>query len=233
MRILQTNNRYNHKPFTGRGASLYAGVGDGPDAVQFRKLRILGCRFVRGSGFTISNGLKKACILAQAADPTNNLAYTVPPEWQDQTVWIQVRTFWDHVENTHNFDPLRLGVDDAGEIVPEIHGEGKIIAADKRDGGIYAMRVAYIPTTHGTPPDELVIRKTAGPGSLADVATEYDSIQNTRNYTIETEALTDAATYTFALIAKSGSTELQLDTITFVADAAGPPTPTGLTLTAY
>lgn len=230
MRILHKNNRYNHHPFSGCGASLYAGIGATAAAVQFRKLRILGCRFVRGSGFTIATGLRKGCFIAQTTDPTAEFTYSVPAGWHDQTVWIQVRTFWNDCENVHNFDPLRLDLSVAGALDLEIHGTGEIIAADKRDGGIYDLRVTYTPASHGVQPTELLIRQTAGPGSLADSTTPY---RNTRNFTISTDALTDGASYTFALVAKNGATELQLDTITFTADAAGPPAATILSLTAY
>lgn len=230
MRILQKNNRYNHHPFAGRGASLYAGIGDGPDAVQFRKLRILGNRFVRGSGFTIADGLRKCCILAQATDPTASLTLAVPAEWQDQTVWIQVRTFWNHCESTHNYDPQRLDITTEGEVDQVIQGTGQILAADKRDGGIYSLRVTYIPASYGVQPTELLIRKTAGPGTLADVTTPYVDV---RNFVLETDALTNGQSYTFALIAKHDSIELILHSITFTADAAGPPAPSILSLTAY
>ena len=230
MRILQKNNRYNHHPFAGRGASLYAGIGEGPDVVQFRKIRILGNRFVRGSGFTIADGLRKCCILAQATDPTASLTLAVPAEWQDQSVWIQVRTFWNHCESTHNFDPQRLDVTSEGELNQTIQGTGRIVAADKRDGGVYELRVTYTPASYGVQPTELIIRQTAGPGSLPDVSTPY---VDTRRFTLETDPLTDGQSYTFALIAKHDTVELTLDSITFVADAAGPPAPSILSLTAY
>lgn len=236
MRVLHPNNRYSHRPYSGRGASLYASVGSGPgvdpgpNSIQFRKIRVLGSRFVRGSGFTIGAGVRKTCALDQINDPTAEFNYTRPLEWFGRIVYVQVRTFWHDVELVSNYDPVRLDFTEAGEIDLAIHGTGYVIAADKRDGGIYRIRFTYAPASHGVQPLLMVIRKTAGPGTLADETTAY--LTGQQSYSIDTAALTDGASYTFALVAKNDTVELIVDTITFTADAAGPPAPSGLTLVA-
>jgi len=235
MRIFGPPLAFNHHPITGRGAALYVGVGNidgsdpGPDSVIFRKLRILPRKWVRGSGFSIGDGLVKTAMIASTADPTAELTFAVPAGWYGRVVYVQVRTWWECCENLHNSQPLRLHITDEGEIDPIIYGTGNIIAADKRDGGIYRVRCAYYSSPDGTQPTTMILRKTAGTGTLADVEIEYDPAR--RRYNFDTAALTDAGSYTFAFLAKSGSVELTLDTITFTADAAGPPAVTALSLT--
>lgn len=235
MRVIGKSLGFNHHPLTGRGAALYAGVGPedgsdpGPDSVVFRKLRILPRKWIRGSSFSIGEGCIKTALIATTSDPTAELNYSVPEAWHGRIVYVQVRTWWDCCENIHNYQPLKLDIDGDGELVGTIYGTGNIIAADKRDGGIYRVRCAYYPSPDGTQPTTMILRQTAGPGSLADVELDFDS--RTRKYNFDTEALDDTEEYSFDFIAQNGSTELVLDSITFTADAAGPPAPTGVSLT--
>ena len=236
MRVLSQHLGFNHHPLDGRGAALYVGVGPedgsdpGPDSVVFRKLRILPRKWIRGSGFSIGDGCVKTALIATTSDPTAALTYSVPEAWHGRIVYVQVRTWWNCCENIHNTDPLRLDFTDDGELDQVIHGTGTIIAADKRDGGIYRIRAAYYQGLGGTEPTTILIRQTAGPGSLADVETDY--IAGKRVYDLDTAELTDGEEYTFAFLAAAGAVELILDSITFTADNAGPPSPTGLALTA-
>lgn len=233
-RVLGKNVRSNHKPFSGRGASLYVGVGPidgsdpGPDSVVFRKLRMLGVNMVKGSTWSIADGIIKSSRLAHVADPTTQFSFATPAAWLGRIVYLQVRTHWDDCETTINPDPVRLDFTDAGALDDVIHGTGEIVSAEKRDGGTYRLKTRYYKATDGTQPLALLIRKSAGPGTLADVALEYSS--DLSDYTFTTAALTDATSYTFQLIAQAGSVELILDSITFTADAAGPPAVSGLSL---
>lgn len=234
MILLAKHMIFNNKPFSGRGASLYASVGSGPgvdpgpDSIRFRKLRILGSgRHLQGTGFSLGGGLIKTTRIDHVADPVKQFAYTIPAGWLNRIVWLQVRTHWDDCENTSNADPYRLDLTAGGAEDPHIHGTGVILSAEKHDGGIYRLRVSYTPVNHGTQPALILIRKSAGPGSLADVSSNY--FADTRIYQLDTVALTNATSYTFQAIAKNGSVELILDSITFTADASGPPAPTGLT----
>lgn len=235
MRLMSRKMMYNHKPVSGRGAALYAGVGPidgsdpGPESVVFRKMRLLPAKWIRGSSFSIGDGLIKCAILATASDPDDSISFTKPAAWNGRIVYLQVRTWWENCENVHNTNPVRLDFTAGGLIDSKIHGTGSIISTVKEVDGIYAIRVAYYPALDGVQATSLVIRKTSGPGTLADVSVTYDA--RARAFTIRTAELTNGGSYTFALVAKSGSVELQLDTISFTADAEGPPAVTNLTLT--
>lgn len=231
MLVMSEEMRFNHRPFVGRGASLYAGIGPTGDSIKFRRLRVMGCDFVIGSTFSLPAFLRKCTFIAQVNDPTNTFTYPRPPEWLNQTVWVQVRPFWNGVELPSNYDPIRLDFTTEGAIDPELHCTGEILTAAKRDGGVYRLTTIFTPASHGVQPTSLLIRKTAGPGTLADVSTSI--LIRARSYKFDTAGLTDGQSYTFALIATDGTTELQLDTITFTADAAGPPAATALSLTEY
>lgn len=232
MHFVNRRNRFSQRPFKERGASLYAAVGSGPgvdpgpDAIQFRHLRVAGQPILAGPNYP---GAKIGTWVAQTLEVTPEIALNVPAEWLNRIVWIQVRTCWSDCELDHNSDPLRLDFTTLGALDQVIVGTGRIIAADKRDGGTARIRASYFPTTNGIQPTAILIRKTSGPGTLADVTSVYDPEK--RNYELTTAALVDEAVYTFALVAKNGAVELQLDTITFTADNAGPPAPTGVTLT--
>ena len=228
---------FGHHPFAAgeRGASLYVGVGPedgsdpGPDSVKFAVQRAIGSKWIRGPEFHFGDGVSKGCIGAQTTYPTAEIEYEFPAEWHGRVIYCQVRTWWNHCELPHNTSPLRIDFTDAGELDPLIYGTGRILGADKRDGGIYRVRTVYTPSTSGTQPTILLLRKTAGAGTLADVELEYDD--TVREYEFDTEALTDDEEYTFAFVAQAGSVEATLDTITFTADAAGPPAPTSVTIT--
>lgn len=230
MRVNQPTNRFIHRPFQGRGASLYVGIGATSDAIVYHKCRVMGGQWTKGpGGFTIAQGLSKHCFVAQTDENTPQFDYTFPPAWNGERVWIQVRTFWNDTELPVTHGAVAIDVDLGGELDTPINTTGTIIAADKRDGGVYRIRCRIQLAIDGLQPDTLLIRKTAGSGTLADVTTTLRS--GVRYYELDTAALTNAGSYTFALIAQNGSAEQQLDTITFTADAAGPAAPTGLTLT--
>ncbi len=233
-RVLGKNVRANHQPFSGRGASLYAGVGSGvgidpgPNSVVFRKLRTLGGNICKGSGWSIANGINKTCRIAHVSDPTSVFSYAVPAGWHDRIVYLQVRTHWSNCETVINPDPVRLDFTNLGAVNPVIHGTGEILSAEKRDGGVYRILTRYYAVLDGTQPTSLVIHKSAGTGTIADVTATYDPDQQT--YIFDTPALTDAAAYTFQFKATNGAVTLTLDSITFTADAAGPPAATSVTL---
>jgi hypothetical protein len=234
MRVLGRNVRANHHPFTGRGASLYVGIGPsngsdpGPESVVFRKLRVLGGSIVKGSGWSIADGINKTCRISHVSDPTSVFSYEFPAGWHGRIVYLQIRTHWDDCETVINPDPVRLDFTSGGDLDPTIHGTGTIISAEKRDGGVYRIRTRYTRALDGTQPLILLLRKSAGTGTLADVELDYSADKT--DYKFDTAALTDAGSYTFQFVAQNDTIELVLDSITFTADAAGPPAVTGLTL---
>lgn len=237
MILLARKMIFGSRPFAGRGASLYASVGSapgvdpGPNSIVFRKLRILGNgRHLQGSGFSLGDGLVKTTRLDHVADPVTSFSYSVPAEWHDRIVWLQIRTHWDDCENPTNTDPYRLDLTDTGAEDPSIHGTGSILSLEKRDGGIYRFRINYTPANHGIQPTAIVIRKSAGTGTLADVEGEY--FDGTFIYTIDSAELVDGEAYTFQALAQNGAVELLIDSITFTADNAGPPAAGGFTLSA-
>jgi hypothetical protein len=236
MRLLSRKLIHIRRPFANRGASLYAGVGSGPgvdpgpNSVVFRNFRVIPPGLhLRGHAWSINDGINKTARVAHLADPNHSFTYAIPDAWKTRIVYLQVRTHWHDVENSCNPDPYRIDLSSDGSLDAQIHGTGRIINKEKHDGGVYRLRVAYVPATHGVQPTTILIRKSSGPGTLADVTAAYTGQSQ---LTFDTAALANATTYTFQAYAKSGSVELLLDAITFVADAAGPPAPTGLTLRA-
>lgn len=262
-RVPQRLQAFSHLPFDGgRGVSLYLGIGSGPgvdpgpNSVKFRSLRLIPQRrkdrhkrgpvFVRGSGFDYGNGVQKTSAVAVVKHPTAAISYSLPTALADRIVYLQVRVHDQHVENTTNFRPIRLNLDGDREHSDEILGSGRLMSIEKRDGGGVLIRFVYDRDRNGIQPTEFVLTKTSGPGTVADVTTTYYGPSSfhpfgRRSYEIESPALTDGASYVFQILARNGATTKALvgnagggsANINVTADAAGPPAPTNLTITAH
>lgn len=235
MRIISRKAVFNHHPFSGRGASLYVGVGTDPNGVVFRRLRALSPRWIRGTGFPAGDGVRKGAFVAQVTDAEQTLSVPLDPAWAEETIHMQVRTFATNVENITNYRPQRIGFDDELEPDTELHCSGNILAANKLDGGHYRIRFAIVTALTGVRPVQFRIVKTSGPTSVADAvivpSTFGGVVQRDFSAVVPAEGLSglqDGGEYTFALVAENGAVTKTLDTHTFTADNAGPPAPTSL-----
>jgi hypothetical protein len=213
-------------PFEGAGVSLYAGVG----AIRYRNPAVIGAAVLpSGSGKLGKNPIPRTERLAFVADPDTELRYTLPAEWLGQTVLLNLRPFADGIENDGGA-AQQITLDGAGELVSEIRGTAILIGDPlPLDGGGVRIRFRFFPSIEGIPPEEFHAIKTAGSGTVEDGTVAY--ARNQKIYEIDTPALTDGGSYTFKIQAVAGTTVADLITgIAIVADAAGPPAASGLTI---
>lgn len=229
MRILSHRSLRGHRPFNGTGASLYIGSGSpdpGPESVLFRRHRLARGRFLQGPESTIGDtGVNKTARVASVNDPTDEIPYTLPAGLASQTVYVQVRTFKDDVENETNFRPLRMELDGSLEDATAIHGTALLLDYEPLAGGIVRIRFVWIPARTGVQPTQFVAVRTAGPTSPAN-ATVAATLRG-HTYEIDTPALSDSAPYTYKIRAENGATTLDVLTgIAIQADATGPTAPT-------
>jgi hypothetical protein len=234
MRIVPTRATRSNCPFQGKGASLYLGGGNpdpGASSILFRNLRAWPLRgqFTAGAGSKIGGtNTQKTARVASVADPTAAFAYAVPGTYAGKTLYAQVRTFKDDVENETTAAPARLVLDGSLNNAAPVTGRARLLRPELRDGGVVRIRFQYFPDPTGLRPLLFRIQRTAGPTSPADVTLNY-SAPNTL-FEIDTPALSDSAPYTYKLRAENGATTLDLLTgITFTADATGPVAPTAPT----
>ena len=229
------------RPFEGKGASLYAGVGASPgvdpgaDSIVFSHLRVHPRRWLRGTGNNYGDGVTKTARIAVVNDPTAEFSFATPAEWLGMVVWIQVRTFAADVENPTTYRPVRIEVDSAGDPMEAILGVGEIIATEKLDGGHYRIYWTYEASDAGLPPTQFRLAKSAGPGTVADTVEVVASTGLERLYSavipaLGSTGLTNGGYYTFELSAENGSTSVILDSVPVTADAVGPGAPSGLVI---
>lgn len=231
MRIVPTRATRSNRPFQGQGASLYIGGGSpdpGPGSILYRNLRAWPIKglFTAGAGSKIggTNTLKTARV-ATVSDPTASIPATVPGSFANQTLYAQVRTYKDDVENETILGAARLVLDGSLNNAAPITGSARLLKVEIRDGGIVRIRFQYFPVLSGLQPLLFRAMRTAGPSTPADVTQTYSASNNLVE--IDTPVLLDSAPYTYTIRAENGATTLNLLTgITFTADATGPAAPT-------
>ncbi len=240
MRILAEDQDlvFIDRPYAGGvGASLYAAAVDpendpGPTALEYRRNRILDgagdlLAYQRTSFDLGAASVPKSPRIAAVDAPTAEFSYPVPESWHGKAVWLQVRTFADDREHDTIYRPVRVLVDDAGEITPSIMGTVTVTELEKRDAGGLLVRFVFAASRDGIQPQAFTLRKATGTGTIADGTTPFISGQ--RIYELEVTGLTDAVAYTFDLLGVIGEAEQTLQpAIAFTADATGPPSVTGL-----
>lgn len=234
---------FDQRPFAGgRGASLYIGDGDpladpGPGCIAYRRNTILdgADSLVPYLDEVLDLGaasVPKTLAVAQVEEPVDELPYTIPAELFDRVVWAQVRTFQDHVENESIYRPRRIVLDGSGDVENRILGSAAVVQKLALDGG--GLRVDFVWTSvrDGTQPIQFALVRTAGPTSPS-TATVL-AVAGQRNYSITITGLQNAGAYTFRLDAEAGLVaDTLISGITFSADAAGPPSVSGVTATEY
>jgi hypothetical protein len=227
MRLVPTRATRSNRPFQGTGASLYIGSGSpdpGPASIAYRNLRAwpIAGRFsaLGGSKIGGTNTLKTARV-ASVADPTAAFAYALPGSLASKTVYAQVRTFKDDVENETTLSPARVDLDGALADASTIDGTAILLSQVLNDGGIVTLRFKYQIALTGVQPLLFRIHRTAGPSSPADVTASFAAGQTV--YEIQTPALLDSSPYTYQITAENGATVVVLlSGISIQADATGP-----------
>lgn len=216
-----------NRPFqNGPGASLYVGTPTAAD-IRYRRNRCVqdSSLWYPVSTDTIEPGaatVPKCLRVGSAASPTDEIAYTLPAELEDATIAVQARTYANDYENETIYRPQVI-VAASGEQDDAILGTATILGTEKLDGGGMRLRFAYAASRSGVQPLEFALVQTSGPGSLSDVVI----IAVDRLHEIEVTGLADATAYGWRLEARSGAVSAVLGTVSFTADAAGPPGVTG------
>lgn len=222
-----------HRPFAGSlGVSLYAAPVDpeadpGPRAIEYRRNRILNssdqCLAGVDGVFNLgATSVEKCPRLAVVTQPTEEISFTIPAEWEGQTVHVQLRPYAEDYENETVYRPRKLTLDGDGEDATPVLGTATVLATEKRDGGGMRLRFAWNPSRDGGVPIQFVLTKATGSGSIMPGTVAYNDTQ--RVYEIDVSGLTNAVAYTFTLSAETeaGSTDL-VTGIAFTGDSAGPP----------
>lgn len=235
MRLLTRRSTRSHRPFQGQGASLYIVSGStdpGPDAILFRRQR-LAAPFLQGPESTIGGtNTQKTARVGSCANPTAQIAYTLPGSLANKIVWLQVRTFLSDVENESNYRPARVALNGSLAAPGSIDGTAELLNQEQRDGGVVRIRFRWVPATTGTQPTQFTAIRTAGPTSPTNVVADVEASESI--YELDTPALLDSAPYTYKIQAAAGAlTKDILTGITINADATGPTAPTSGSATAY
>lgn len=221
------------RPYAGSlGVSLYAAAVDpltdpGPRSIEFRRNRILnstdnlvaGVAGVFGLG---ADSVPKSPRLESVTSPTGEISYQIPVEWQEKTVWVQLRTFAEDFENETIYRPRRIVLDGDGDDATPVLSTATVLALEKRDGGGLLVRFAYNQTRDSATPNQFVLTKATGAGSISPGVVAFADEQ--RIYEIEVTGLANAVAYTFTLHAETDAVSTDLVTgIAFTGDSAGPP----------
>lgn len=237
MRIIQRGLKYSfgHRPFQGGlGSAVYVGTGAAADSIEYRSGRIFdGANRVLFGGETDfgDDNVQKTKAVAFAKSP-DKPTWAIPASLADTTVWFQVRSHEEDLENESIYGARKIALDSNRDDASSILGSGYVIRTERRDSGGLRVHFAWRNATDGIQPTQFVLTKTAGPGDPIEVKIYHAS--NVPLYKINVPGLQDAQAYTFELKAINGSTELVIDNaIAFTADAAGPPAVTGVTIEEY
>lgn len=221
------------RPYAGSlGVSLYAAAVDpltdpGPRSIEYRRNRILNSadNLIAGVSGVYALGatsVPKSPRLESVTSPTGEISHTIPAEWEDRTVWVQLRTFAEDYENETIYRPRRLVLDGDGTDATPVLATATVIALEKRDGGGLLVRFAYNQTRDSATPNQFVLTKATGTGSISPGVVAFAAEQ--RIYEIEVTGLTNAVAYTFTLHAETDAVSTDLVTeIAFTGDSAGPP----------
>lgn len=221
------------RPFSGGiGVSLYAAAVDpltdpGPRAIEFRRNRILNSSDhvlagIDGVFALGASSVEKCPRLAVVTDPTAEIRYAIPAEWQEKRVHVQLRTYAEDYENETIYRPRKLDLDAGGEDVTPVLGTATILTTEKRDGGGLRLRFAWNQPRDGAVPTQFVLTKATGTGTITPGTVTY--VPDQRVYEIDVSGLSNGVAYTFTLSATitAGSTDL-VTGIAFTGDSAGPP----------
>jgi hypothetical protein len=226
MRLVPRKSTRSNQPFSGKGASLYIGSGSpdpGPASIVYRNMRA----WPQGGHFTAMGGSKiggtntlKTARVGSVNDPTAAFAYALPVALASKTVYAQVRTFFNDVENETILSPVRVDLDGSRNDASTINGTAILLSPILNDGGIVTIRFKYQIALTGVQPALFRIHRTAGPSSPADVTTPFVAAGI---YEIQTPALVDVGPYTYQITAENGATVVTLlSGISVQADATGP-----------
>lgn len=238
MRVLLDDDPFHalalyDRPYAGTlGVSLYAAALDpltdpGPRSIEYRR-----CRILDGSDSVIAgvegvfalgaDSVPKSPRLASVTQPTDEISYPIPAEWQDQTVWAQLRPYAQDYENETIYRPRRIVLDSNGDDASPVLATATVLKTEKRDGGGMLVRFTYNASRDSATPLQFVLTKATGTGTITPGTVAYAADQ--RIYEIEVTGLTNAVAYTFTLSAETavGSTDL-VTGMAFTGDSAGPP----------
>lgn len=239
MRVIKQRSKHNRshigfnsRPFAASGVSLYVTIGN---AVRYRDMRMIDGNWIRGLVFDVGQtSVPKTARVGFETSPTGEIAVAVDPDWESQTISIDIRTFRDDVENeTDNYRIRQLTLDGDGEDTNVILGTATLLDYEQRDGGIVRIRFRWNPSADGVQPDKFTAIRTAGPSSPANAAVTVDPGVGLL-IEIDTPVLSDASAYTYKIRASlSAVTADVLTGISITADATGPTAPTGATAEAW
>lgn len=212
-------------PFEGEGVSLYANFGT--EVVYTRPMFLCDRGLLPGGDSSrLRSGeefLPRTERVAFALSPEDSIDFEYPPEWEGETIAVNVRTFKDGIEN-EDLSVRAIALSEGGEIVESLDGEAEILSIEARDGGIVVIRWRWRNTGTVTP-DTFSLIRTDGPTTPDPIVLD-DSGDG--EYEYETLELEDSAPYTFKIQAAGGM--LTADVLTGIAvqaDASGPIAPTG------
>ena len=214
-------------PFSGGGVSLYANFGT---QVIYRKPAFFGLPLLgadEGSRLRseepVDTPLPKTMRVAFVASPAETLDYEFPPEWAEQQVSINLRTYRDGIEN-EDISGETFTLNSDIEVEAQLTGVATLLSVELRDAGVVRIRWSWV-NTGDIEPESFALIRTAGPTSPVDAefAATGDGV-----YEFDTDELSDAGAYTFKIQAAGGSVTADILTgITFTPDATGPDAPTG------
>lgn len=214
-------------PFDGQGVSLYANTGT---EVVYRRPALFGLPLLGAdegsrlrSAEDVDVPLPKTTRVAFVAAPAETLDYEFPPEWAEQQVSINIRTFRDGIEN-EDIAAETFVLDADSELASQLSGTATLLSVELRDAGVVRIRWSWV-NTGDIEPESFTLIRTAGPTTPADAefAATGDGV-----YEFDTDELSDAGAYTFKIQAAGGVVTADILTgITFTPDATGPDAPTG------
>jgi hypothetical protein len=230
------NACFFHRPFEGNtiGAALYASA-PGSSTVVYRNRRAFAPRgpFIGiGSAFPLGGThVQKTAALAFATSP-GQISITPPTGWQNETVYLNVRTHECDCENEQIAGARQFSFNGSGVIDNAILGTANLILSQKQDAGGWLFSFTYLPSSDGAQPTQFNLIRTAGPTTPATVSTNY--VAGQRTFSLAVAGLTNAGAYTFKIQAQNGATTKDLLTgLAIMADSAGPPAVSGLTAVEY
>ncbi len=237
-RIWQRNRNYifPHRPFSGRGVSIYAGV----PPLNYRNMRIIQRKIFLRGGDTFPVGETNITKTSRIGFATGVAGEAITPavdlsQFNGQTIAVDIRHFADDVEN-ESVHPQIVTLDVSGESVTEILGTAIELVHEVRAAGVVKIRFRWVPSDDGIQPDLFRIQRTAGPSSPADVTKAIRITDSGRGvYEILTPTLSDSSAYTYKIIAENTAGTVTKDLLTGIiitADATGPIAPVSLTIEA-
>lgn len=235
--VLPVSNRFEPDS----GAALYLGPPDvdDPTRIEYRRVRPLPAG--RNPGMIAASDWPdpESPLLHDAAraiveNPEDSIELDLPADYlpadgETTVFWAQVRTHSRGLENSTLWRPVRIVIDDAGDIVGAIGGRAVITQVEKRDAGGVRIGWDWFPAAHGSQPVTFELRRTSGPTAVATVSTP---VLGQTPHAADIAGLQDEGDYTFALVAVADDAEEVLATIEFTADSSGPPAAESLSIEA-